>query len=108
MKTSKMIVSTDNNRNRLYFEYLDAGSWRELGRKYDLNQRYVWQYVIKGKRPKSRKICERLGITIPTNKLTYTRTRNAQANEVAQHMGYKNWSQLTTVMIDWYSTIKKG
>lgn len=44
----------------------------------------------------------------PSPRLLYTRTRNAQANEVARSKGYKNWSQMMTAMIELYYLDKKG
>jgi hypothetical protein len=105
------MADTSKAKKRLQSEYGEIGSYDRLADNYRVNVRYVWEFLVKDAIPPI-KICKRLKIPYdlppPSTKLTYTRTRNAQANEVAQHMGYKNWSQLTTVMIDWYSTIKKG
>jgi hypothetical protein len=86
----------------------------------------AYRIAEQGYEPKTVKVCRRINIPTyckvcertaprhrekildPSPALTYTRARNAQANEVARAKGYKNWSQMMTAMIDLYYSDKKG
>ena len=102
-KMANMVDSTNPDIKRLQNEYLEVKSIHKMAAKYRVNFRYVWDLLVNGKIPTSKKVCKRLGLVMPekhlSSELTYTRIRNQKLDKIARDMGYACWSAYESAMI---------
>ena len=103
---ANMVDSTNPDIKRLQNEYLEVKSIHKMAAKYRVNFRYVWDLLVRGKVPTSKKVCKRLGLVMPekhlSSELTYTRLRNQKLNEIATLKGFSSWCNYCTHLIKEY------
>lgn len=93
----KTVVSTFIVRKRLKQEKDELGSYAKLAKKYDVNVRYLWELLTMDKIPRSKKVCNKLGIIPPS--LERTRARREKLNEIARYLGYDSWCKFETYLV---------
>jgi len=107
-KIANMVDSANPDIKRLQNEYLGIKSIHKMAAKYRVNIRYVWDLLVNGNIPTSKKICRRLGLALPekplSNEQVYTRKRNDGLNAIARYFGHANWSAYGTALLNTIDT----
>ena len=80
-----------------------AGSYRKLGIRLNVNQRYLWEFLKKGKVPKSRAVRMRMGINVSSAGGKAYR----EMNQIAREYNWNNWSEYTRAVHDRIVTIER-